>query len=273
MRYLLIFLLIAVSFPAFGAAPTTQPQSLSGQRPIDLMPESRQLVTMPGDTRLIAFTYDPNETYTILGMPGAVTDVELRKDERVEALALGDGVQWQAQKKDNHLFLRPLREGLFSSATLVTNERTYQLMLRSSPAGGKWYQRVSWQYPDILVMEENRATAALASTRLASVEERPTRPAPLAAVPVDKLNFAYELKGDASFRPAEVFDDGRFTYIRFKEKPQEMPALFLKTPDGYALTVYTFEPDTPTLKVHRRFDAAVLKLGTEEVEIISTRNR
>jgi type IV secretion system protein VirB9 len=270
MRLLRICVL---SLSASAAFAIEQPP-MTGQPPIDMLPESRPPLTMPGETRLVSFVYDPNETYTILCMPNAVTHIELHKEEQVVALAIGDGAQWQAQKKNNHLFLRPLRPGLFTSATLVTNQRTYQLTLRASPHGGKWYQRVSWQYPDLIIMEENQAAVDLARARLAEkAEPQVERPAPLRTVPVDKLNFAYEISGDAPFRPAQVFDDGTFTYIRFKEKPQEMPAPFIKTPDGYAVAIYTLEPDSPTMKINRVFSSAVLKLGSEEVQISAERRQ
>lgn len=270
MRYLPLCLSLLTASPVIAM----EQQPVTGQAPIDMLPESRPLLTMPGETRLVSFTFDPNETYTILCMPNAVTHVELHKDERVVALAIGDGAQWQAQKKNNHLFLRPLRPGLFTSATLVTNERTYQLSLRASPHGGKWYQRVAWQYPDLIIMEENQAAADLLRTKLAAaVEPKVERPAPLRTVPIDKLNFSYEIAGDAPFRPAQVYDDGTFTYIRFREKPQEMPAPFIKTADGYALAIYTVEPDSPTIKINRVFNAAVLKLGSEEVQISAIRGQ
>lgn len=256
------------ALPAQGAI-AQRAAPAGGQQPVDLAPESRPAVPMPGETRLVSFTYDPNDTYTILTMPGTVTHVELRKSERVLALALGDGTQWQAQKRDNNLFIRPVREGLYTSATLVTNERTYQLSLRSSPYGGKWYQRVSWQYPDVIVLEENQAELerAIAATRPREAEPPRAKPAS-AALAVDKLNFSYDVAGEARFRPEQVFDDGTFTYLRFAKRPQELPAVFVKNRDGgFGLAAYSLEPETPTLKVHRLFEVAVLKLGEEEVTI------
>ena len=262
MRHLITFsLLLAISLSAHG-----------GQKPVDLQPEARETAPMPGDTRLVKFTYDENDTYTILTMPGAVTHIELHKDELVSALAIGDSTQWQVQKKDNNLFVKPTRAGLFTSATLVTNQRTYQLMLRSSPDAGKWYQRVSWNYPDLIILQANEAAFNAARKSEAVIAAAPKADPSLVGigVSVSTLNFDYEVKGDASFRPAQVFDDGTFTYIKFGKRPQEMPPLFVKTDDGFALDNYTFEPEN-TIKVHRLFDMAVLKIGDKEVAIKSSR--
>lgn len=273
MRQVVVWLL-ALAVPALAGA---------AQEPVDLAPQSNPLGPMPGETRLVSFVYDRNDTYPILTMPGAVTDIELRKSEQLVALALGDGVQWTAQKKDNHVFLRPMRAGLFTSGTLVTNERTYQLTLRSSPPGGKWYQRVSWEHPDLVVLEEQRRVlAAAAATEAAAAKKAdPRKPAPdvvRGGVRVDQLNFGYNIEGDAPFRPDQVFDDGTFTYVRFGKRPQELPALFVRVDGEFALANYTFEPENPatrapTIKVHRLFDKAALRLGDDEIEIIATRRR
>ena len=107
-------------------------------------------MAMPLDTRLVVFRYDPNVSYPILTRPGAVTHIALEPDETVQAFALGDTVQWIVQDKGPHLFVKPTRADLFTSGTLVTTRRTYQLALRSSPPNGQWYQRVSWSVPDLL---------------------------------------------------------------------------------------------------------------------------
>ncbi|MFY9328828.1 MAG: TrbG/VirB9 family P-type conjugative transfer protein [Georgfuchsia sp.] len=244
----------------------------AGQKPVDLLPESREPAPMPSDTRLVKFTYDENDTYSILAMPGAITHIELHKDELVSALAIGDSTQWQVQKKDNNLFIKPTRAGLFTSATLVTNQRTYQLMLRSSPEAGKWYQRVSWNYPDLIIMAGNEAAFSAARASETAIAAAPKADSSLVGngVSISALSFDYELKGSAPFRPAQVFDDGTFTYIKFARRPQEMPPLFVKINDGFALANYTFEPEN-MIKVHRLFDMAILKIGAEEVTIKSTR--
>jgi len=280
-RFALI-LALAVRAPlARASRPLGAHEARSGQAPIELGPRAQAPSAIPGEAKLVTFVYDPNDTYGIVCLPGAVTDIELRSNERVMALALGDSVRWQAQKKDAHLFVRPLAAGLFTSATLVTNERTYELTLRSASPGGAWYQRVSWSYPDIVAIEESRAAIALDEARQKARAKRAHAEAEsgaLPSVPADRLNFGYRLVGDAPFRPSQVFDDGTFTYIRFARKPQELPALFIETPNARdELAVYNFEPRdpaapaSPMIKVHRLFDMAVLKLGAEEVTITRTR--
>lgn len=226
-------------------------------------------IPMPADNKLVVFNYDANDSYTILTIPGAATDIELAPGEEVTALALGDSVQWKVEKTRNHVFVKPTRPGIFTSATMVTTQRTYQFTLRAGPAGGKWFQRVSFSYPDILIAREEARTAAVA----ALVADETKRQAPIVsgpraatAVSVDNLNFSYAMKGDAKFKPETVYDDGTFTYIRLPSSVRQMPAVFVKSPGGkYELINFTVNDNT--LKLQSVFDVAVLKLSEEEIEI------
>jgi len=226
-------------------------------------------VPMPQDTRLVVFRYDPNDSYLILTRPGAVTHIALDPDEMVVALALGDTVQWIVQDKGPHLFVKPIRPDLVTSGTLVTNRRTYQLVFRSSPEAGKWYQRVSWAQPELV------AIARDAEVTRAKQEEEGRRRRELQAVnarvPLERLNFAYNVRGTAPFRPSLVMDDGRFTYLRLPASLPEMPALFVHGEAGEGeLVNYTVRGDF--LVVQRLAERFVLRLGRAEVVVSRERN-
>ena len=216
-------------------------------------------LAMPQDTRLVVFRYDVNESYLLLTRPGAVTHLALEPDETVVALALGDTVQWIVQDKGPNVFLKPIRADLYTSGTLVTNRRTYQLGLRSSPEGGAWYQRVSWTYPELL------AIAREAPARAAAVVARPERErmAP-DGVPVERLNFDYRISGRAPFRPVQVLDDGRFTYIQMPASLQEMPALFVAGDSGEGERV-NYLVRGRFMVVQRLADRFLLRLGRMQV--------
>lgn len=221
---------------------------------------------LPGDTRLVVFRYDPNNTYTIYTMPGAVTDIQLNDDEKLTALALGDTMQWTVAKTDGHVFVKPIKPGLFTSATLVTDKRSYQLTFRSIKGKGRWYQRVSWQYPQLLMLQQEHIAAehqaeAKEKQRLDNINVSPN-------VAIENLNFDYTIKGDADFRPLEVFDDGHFTWMRVKV--QEMPALFIMDEEGKTdLANYIVKGDYIVLE--RLAPMAVLKLGNQEVRITNNK--
>ncbi len=219
-------------------------------------------LAMPQDTRLVVFRYDVNESYLLLTRPGAVTHLALEPDETVLALALGDTVQWIVQDKGPNVFLKPIRADLYTSGTLVTNRRTYQLGLRSSPEGGAWYQRVSWTYPELLaIAREPSAREARGAVPTARADRERAAPE---GVPVERLNFDYRISGRAAFRPVQVLDDGRFTYIQMPASLQEMPALFIAGEAGEGELV-NYLVRGRFMVVQRLADRFLLRLGRVQV--------
>lgn len=236
-------------------------------------------IPLPDDVKLVQFTFNEHDTYPIMTMPGNITDIQLHDGEKIVALALGDSVQWITAKTDQHIFIKPTKPNIYTSGTLVTDKRSYQLTLRSSPQGGKWYQRVSWTYPDLIVIqqqaEEARKVAEAQAIAALQAEEAKRKAIEVSTTvsrapgnPVENLNFSYSYKtaSKPSFMPEQTFDDGKFTWIKIPGKSQEMPALFLVGNDGkYELVNYV--RDGNFLKVNRLFRQAVLKIGEDEVRI------
>lgn len=218
-------------------------------------------VAMPQDTRLVVFRYDPNDSYLLLTRPGAVTHIALEPDESVVALALGDTAQWIVQDKGSNVFLKPLRADLYTSGTLVTNRRTYQLGLRSSPEGGAWYQRVSWTHPALIVLGgEASRDPSPAGPPAQPARERPS----VDALRIEKLNFDYRISGRAPFRPVQVLDDGRFTYLQMPAGLQEMPAVFVAGDAGEGELV-NYLVRGRFVVVQRLADRLLLRLGRAQV--------
>lgn len=235
-----------------------------------------QATLLPTDTRLVVFSFDEDNTYQILTRPKYVTNIQLSKDELFVNLMIGDPISWVADKsKFGNIFIRPKFPNTQTSATIVTNKRTYQLILKSSAEDGKWYQRVTWEYPKQLLPDDQDAFQAASNESLPA--QIPTQPPVDRAnqeskiqhsVSLENLNFEYEVKGRADFSPVQVFDDGKFTWIKMPSRLQDLPAFFVKnSADEIELVNYTIDGDY--VVVQRLAPAVVLKLGKEEVTLIN----
>lgn len=223
---------------------------------------------MPQENRLVQFQYDANRTYDVMTRPGALTDIALDPNENLVALGVGDTVQWITADTAGHVFVKPLRPNLFTTATIVTDKRTYQISLRSSPEGGLFYQRVSWVYPDFLIIKERKPASAdaIAPKPKSSDSESDAGSIGLSMAKLDDMNFDYDVSGsDVQFKPTQVWDDGKFVWLQMPRNSQEQPALFIKTEDGLALANYTTKGRY--LVIQQLFSEAVLKVGSEEVQI------
>jgi len=222
----------------------------------------------PGDPKLVVFPYDANNSYRILTRPRAATHIELMPDERVRIFALGDTVSWQSVEKENHVFIKPVYPKQTVAGTLVTNKRTYQLLLVSGDEGSHFYQHVSFQYPDLIAVENRQAdlerlTGPEATKRIERPQEEP-KAAATQLVDASQLNFSYEVEGNASFKPAQVYDDGRSTFVRFPAGVLDLPALF-RVREGTAVELVEYTSQGNVLIVPRVLEAGLLKLGESEV--------
>lgn len=231
---------------------------------------SAEMVATPlrGDSRLVEFAYDQDNTYLVLAKPKAVTHIQFAADEVIQSVAAGDTTNWEFTPTRNrkNLFIKPRFDDQETSLTVITDIRSYQFVLRSTGDGKKWYQRVSWVYSRDLVLTVEGADATDAAPYVpAALAAAPNPPADFGIDPAS-LTFGYQMSGDAAFRPRVVFDDGKFTYFKMPANLQELPALFAVIEDkDYSLV--NFEVKGDYLVAQRLLPFAVLKLGRQEVRV------
>jgi P-type conjugative transfer protein VirB9 len=227
-----------------------------------------------GDSRLVEFLYDQDNSYLVLAKPKAVTHMQFAADELIQSVAAGDTANWEFTPTRNrkNLFVKPRFDDQETSLTVLTDKRSYQFVLRSTGDGKKWYQRVSWVYSGELVLTvqgtpaDDVVTPPAAAASAAALATAHAAAGNDAAVEADKLRFGYQITGDAPFRPRVVFDDGRFTYFKMPAALQELPALFAVI-EGKDYSLVNFEVKGDYLVAQRLLPLAVLKLGREEVRI------
>jgi type IV secretion system protein VirB9 len=120
---------------------------------------------------------------------------------------------------------------------------------------------VVWHYP-----EDDLARLQAKATELAS-EERSSAP----VVGLDALNFGYTIqvvRGAPAWTPVQAFDDGRRTFVRFPAAmlAGEAPALFVLRGKETQLVNYRVKGDTYV--IDRLVDAAELRVGQDDQEIV-----
>lgn len=185
-----------------------------------------QAIAAANENRIIRYPYSSEIIFRVLTLPSLHTHIELGEDEGIKEVPMvGDSAQWRVSGGPRNIYVKPLRENISTSLTLVTNVRTYQLQLISgSTKDSQVYQKISFDYPERdlelkLRVDQDKAVVKVEDDRLQQQ---------VIATGVDpsSLNFSYDIKGDASFKPLAVYSDGRFTFIRMPNT-QDMPAIFL----------------------------------------------
>lgn len=204
---------------------------------------------------------------TILASPMQVCDVELQSGEKVNEVIVGDSARWMVETgtagDTTHLFIKPVDAGLETTAVVTTDRRVYHLRLVSQRTGHTPY--VGFVYSDDMKLRLSNQKAARDAER-----ERNTAKIKGKNVDISGLNFNYDVKGKASWKPERVFDDGQKLYIHLPKKTSEMPVL-LGRKHGQNIMV-NYRVDGKTLEVDGIFDEVCLLLGVgmkrEEIRIV-----
>jgi len=231
------------------------------------------------DPRVRELAFDEKSVVTLVAKPGVATMVEFGADEHVVSVATGQGadcaqsadlwcVAWPAHA--GFIFVRPKsRATLALTLAVVTDRHSYSLQFDPIAPGDARNAvfRLVFTYPQSRSSEVSSSSLA---------EEKPKPPAlalpvvseaqliheRMQAAPVP-VNSSYTIaygKNSSELAPAMVFDDGRFTYIRWAGN-REIPAVFEIRADGSELLANT-RMEGDLIVVDRIARGLMLRSGT-----------
>lgn len=219
-----------------------------------------QVFPLPTDNKLVEFVHDKHNTYPILTQDLHVTHIEFGEDEVIVGHSIGDSIYWKLDAVgERHLFVRSVKPNVETSLSVITSKRSYQITLRSSPEGGKWYQHVVWSYPDV-------ATKTYANyKKISEATEKETKRLSdqivVDSVTLDDLNTNYTYTGDKTLKPLMVGDDGKRTWIKF-ESMTEVPLVFIDDGESKKFALVSIDgPKNNTIIMQRTAKKIVVKLG------------
>jgi type IV secretion system protein VirB9 len=252
---------------------------------------SAGLASPAGDPRLREVVYDPKAVVTVPVKRGVVTLVMLDADESIAEVASGLGgdcakaeAAWciAAQPGGRNLFVKPKSTAsAANTVAVVTDRRSHSFRFVVLADGDP-------KPPVYRMVVKAPATRTAVPARQVSPDGLPlSLPAPLAALPPvppaptpqqvvterlqskpHVLNSSYSIaEGDGSedIVPALIFDDGRFTYLRFPGN-REVPAVFHVLGDG-SETLVNARMEDDLLVVDRVSRRLMLRTGSAVVAV------
>ena len=174
-----------------------------------------------GDSRIRVLVYSPDDVFKYTGYYGYQASIELAKDEEVVSISMGDTTAWQIVPAGFRIFIKPMEQDATTNMTLITNKRTYFFELYAEEAQDirdpDMVFNVRFIYPDE-EQEDNLRTSTSSST------------VPDLSHP-ERYNFNYSISGHEDVAPIKIYDDGEFTYLQFRDKNSDMPAIFAVNED------------------------------------------
>lgn len=194
------------------------------------------------DNRVRTIDYNPSDIVHIQGAYGMVTKVTFGPSEVVEHVAAGDTLAWEVAYVRNHLFLKPREPNAYTNLSVLTNLRTYDLELNvTDKKSTNVFLQVVYAYP----IEDAKAAAAeakkeqeirrIAVLQLNQKQQERHRKDQLdtamrSAETPERAHINYWVRGSEEVAPDEAWDDGVFTYFRFRGN-REMPVVYLQDDD------------------------------------------
>lgn len=209
---------------------------------------------------------------TIIGAPMQISDIELEDGETINEILVGDSARWLVESGSSrggttHIFIKPVDAGLRTSLVVTTNRRVYHMKLVSRQSGHTPYVGFLYenQLQDVLKNDSKKkkwqtATAADGQT-----------------IDMASLNFAYQVRGRASWKPVRVYDDGQKMYLQLPDKVSrgEVPALMVR--QGKQDTLVNYRYRNNTFEIDGIFPKVILIAGVggsqDKVEIIPEKEK
>ena len=184
------------------------------------------------DSRLRTYTYQPERVYSFTGHYTYQSRIDLDPNEEIASISLGDSTRWMIEPVGHRLFIKPIEFDATTNMTIITDKRTYYFELYAEEADGiddpDLVFAAKFLYPNSELGGNNFMELDYDSEDERLLNAKVPDPRKEA----QRLNFSYTMTGSRHISPIEIFDDGEFTYFRFRDKNAVLPAIFQVMPDG-----------------------------------------
>lgn len=177
-----------------------------------------------GESRIKIINYMPNTVFKFVGHYMYQSIIEFSLDEEIQTISMGTPTPWQMVPSGNRIFLKPVEDNATTNMTVITNKRMYFFEMHAEEAHHIDDKDLTFMVKFIYPSETIASGGA--------VKQIKTDTGPNLARP-ELYNFNYKISGNARWiEPLQVFDDGKFTYLKFRDVNAELPAVFLVDSTG-----------------------------------------
>lgn len=208
--------------------------------------------------------YDAAVITPIRARRGFVTQVVLGPGETIIDKRGGDSDGWEVGDIPGSamLSIKPRLSANNSNLIVTTNQRVYVMSLEVVPTQttcGNW--QLVFKIPAPPAVAVIKETPQMAAAREAAAMKKAMK-----AVP-EPRNWNYSMQalpGSDDITPNEVYDDGRFTFVRFSGN-RELPAIFRVSSDGEEVIVDRHMQGRDVMVIHEIARRFVLRLDKQAI--------
>lgn len=185
-----------------------------------------------GESRIKIINYTPNTVFKFIGHYEYQSIIEFGADEQIDTITMGTPTPWQIVPAGNRIFIKPVEENATTNMTVITNKRMYFFEMHAQEAYSINDEKLSFVVKFVYPEQYNVAANGIMANSGNMMSPKTKNGGPDLSNP-QGYNFKYSISGDAkTIEPLQIFDDGEFTYFKFKDLNAELPAIFMVDKQG-----------------------------------------
>jgi type IV secretion system protein VirB9 len=215
------------------------------------------------------YDYAPDRIYPVRTGLGITTQIELSPSEKILDYSTGFSNGWELTRRDNVFYIKPKNVDVDTNMMVRTATHSYIFELKvvatdwrgleQAKQAGVQY-RVAFNYPgDTRFAAEAEGAKSVPALSTGILSDR-------------RYNFDYDYSArnrQAWLVPANVYDDGQFTYIKMNDLDRfptgNFPAVFGREKEGGEDFVVNTTVEDNTLIVHGTYPFLVIRHGSNVV--------
>lgn len=226
---------------------------------------------LPATAQVIQeYEYEPNRIYQVRTGLGITTQIELSPNEQILDYSTGFSNGWDMSRRDNVFYLKPKNVDVDTNMMVRTATHSYIFELKvvatdwraleQAKNAGVQY-KIKFVYPS--------------DTEFAARKQEDDAPQPELSTQLDKsrqYNFDYQFATKTKQKwliPINVYDDGRFTYVRMSDLKTiptgNFPAVFARDREDSEDFVVNTTVEGNTIIVHGTYRYLVVRHGRNVV--------
>ena len=213
------------------------------------------------ESRIKIITYIPNSVVLFVGHYTFHSIIEFSPDEEIKTITMGTPTSWQIYPDGNRIFIKPIAEDATTNMTVITSKRMYFFEMHAEYADSINDRNIAFitkfMYPDAQGMAGQQGINNPGGTMQNFIPPDLSKP--------EQYNFNYKISGKSRrLEPVLIFDDGEFTYFRFRNVNAELPAFYTVGQDGDESMV-NYRIFAGYVVVERVSDRFTLRSGKETI--------
>lgn len=225
---------------------------------------------IPSMTRAQAleqYDYQSDRIYPVRTGLGITTQIELSPNEKILDYSTGFSAGWELTRRGNVFYLKPKNVDVDTNMMVRTETHSYIFELKVVATGWKTLEQARRAGVQYKIGFKYPADASFAQVR--KVQKKVAMQS-VALVPGRSYNFDYDYATRSAKKapwlvPVNVYDDGRFTYIRMSDlrafPTGDFPAVFMREREHGEDSLVNTTVEGNTIIVHGTYAYLVVRHG------------